>query len=182
MLGEGRARLPFLPPFLPPRHPPLPPRVPDDDARARNNAKGRSKGPSKEHRGCSAHFPTTRDVPRGGAVSHHPWQGPTVLSPRPAHPSCPKVMFSLKRRLSSRSSCVMWHHFSLQGTSPFGTTVPPQIPCIPLSMSPRARGHLRGRWLPERAPCWMGSGAHASTRPVNFGAKKEVPGDEVLFS
>lgn len=30
------------------------------------------------------------------------------------HPSCPKVMFSLNRRLSSRSSWVMWHHLSLQ--------------------------------------------------------------------
>lgn len=70
--------------------------------------------------------------PQGGdTVSHHPWQGPTVLSLRPAHPSCPKVMFSLKRRLSSRSSCVMWHHFSLQGTSPFGTTVPPPNPLHP---------------------------------------------------
>lgn len=31
-----------------------------------------------------------------------------------AYPSCPKVMFSLNRKLSSRSSWVMWHHFSLQ--------------------------------------------------------------------
>lgn len=30
------------------------------------------------------------------------------------YPSCPKVMFSLNRRLSSRSSWVMWHHLSLQ--------------------------------------------------------------------
>lgn len=71
-------------------------------------------------------------------MSHHPRQGPTALSPRPAHPSCPKVMFSLKRRLSSRSSCVMWHHFSLQGTSPFGTTDPPGPPASP---SPCHQGH-----------------------------------------
>lgn len=40
------------------------------------------------------------------------WGDPDV-SPSP-YPSCPKVMFSLNRRLSSRSSWVMWHHFSLQ--------------------------------------------------------------------
>lgn len=36
------------------------------------------------------------------------------FGPQCSHPSCPNVMFSLKRRLSSRSSWVMWHHFSLQ--------------------------------------------------------------------
>lgn len=36
------------------------------------------------------------------------------FGPQHSYPSCPNVMFSLKRRLSSRSSWVMWHHFSLQ--------------------------------------------------------------------
>lgn len=181
MLGEGRARLPFLPPSLPATLLFLPGSRMMMLGRATTQRAG-AKVPARSTEDALRIFPPHGMSPGGDTVSHHPWQGPTVLSPRPAHPSCPKVMFSLKRRLSSRSSCVMWHHFSLQGTSPFGTTVPPQIPCIPLSMSPRARGHLRARWLPERAPCWMGSGAHASTQPVNFGAKKEVPGDEVLFS
>lgn len=90
MLGEGRARLPFLPPFLPPRHPPLPPRVPDDDARARNNAKGRSKGPSKEHRGCSAHFPITRDVPGGGHCVPPPLARTHGAVPAPRSPQLPE--------------------------------------------------------------------------------------------
>lgn len=66
--------------------------------------------------GYSAHFPSRGDIPSVacGVPAH------------PAHPSCPKVMFSLKRRLSSLSSCVMWHHFSLQGTSPPGITNRPQ--------------------------------------------------------
>lgn len=182
MLGEGRARLPFLPPFLPPRHPPLPPRVPDDDARARNNAKGRSKGPSKEHRGCSAHFPITRDVPGGGHCVPPPLARTHGAVPAPRSPQLPEgdvlveaqaVVPLLLRHvaplLPARKE-PLWHHR------------PPRAPCIPLSMSPRARGHLRARWLPERAPCWMGSGAHTSTRPVVLGQKKGYPGDEVLFS
>lgn len=43
-----------------------------------------------------------------------PDHGGQGFGPQCSHPSCPKVMFSLNRRLSSRSSWVMWHHFSLQ--------------------------------------------------------------------
>lgn len=75
------------------------------------------------------------DRPSAGEPQVGPPHRPTRSGPpgwgrRPcSHPSCPKVMFSLNRRLSLRSSWVMWHHFSLQaqGTGE-GSRMPSRSP------------------------------------------------------
>lgn len=66
------------------------------------------------------------------------------LRPCP-YPSCPKVMFSLKRRLSSRSSCVMWHHFSLQAQGAGGRSERHCAWPLPPLLYPT------GQWYPRRA-------------------------------
>lgn len=63
-----------------------------------------------------------------------------------SYPSCPKVMFSLNRRLSSRSSCVMWHHFSLQAQ---GTGEGVQSATAPSHSPPGS--DLRRQRYPRRA-------------------------------
>lgn len=134
-LGERMARLPLLPPtFLPLSTVPHPGRW--DDAQPGYSIDGAGAGPREEHQASSA--PQGMSPARGQRGGVPPQQlVPLGWSPCPAHPSCPKVMFSLKRRLSSRSSCVMWHHFSLQGTSQSGTTLSPRPPQDPLSASSR---------------------------------------------
>lgn len=101
----------------------------DFQQKGQEQVPGRSIKDPLHHKGCPQ---------RGNSWEVSP---PQQLVPRgwclcPAHPSCPKVMFSLKRRLSSRSSWVMWHHFSLQGMSQCGTTLSPLSPQDPLSASP----------------------------------------------
>lgn len=172
-----------------------------DDARLRDSVlgprgawickvKGRSRSP-----GRSTKHPLHRQEmsPVGGTSLRHPthsWRGRnrrTRLqegrSPCPAHPSCPKVMFSLKRRLSSRSSCVMWHHFSLQRTNPFwhrhhpGTPPLACIPPFPGTTLAEDRRAARAPRLPAHMQRWMSSHTRIHLQISRPGGKaRDTPG------
>lgn len=100
-----------------------------------------------------------------GPARPHSSQGPPgvpggVAVPGP-HPSCPKVMFSLKRRLSFLSSWVMWHHFSLKAqVTGEGLRTPshpqPLAPCPGLQVLPEPERGLPDadrEPRPQRAAC-----------------------------